>query len=71
MSWLGLCGADVLPPLKPVDKAERLLLRDKLAVLSFPVCNPHPDEDKTRDWTDDGRPGGSRAGALRSSPFQP
>ncbi|NOS72766.1 MAG: dihydrodipicolinate synthase family protein [Verrucomicrobia bacterium] len=71
MSWLGLCGTNTLPPLNPVSETERCLLRDKLVALDFPVCNPQPDEDKTRDWTDDGRPGGSRAGALRSSPFQP
>lgn len=70
MAWLGLCGADMWPPLKPIDEAELLLLRDKLAALGFPVCNSNPDEDKTRDWTNNGRPGGSRTGALRASPFQ-
>lgn len=71
MSWLGLCGPDTLPPLKPCDEKERRALRLKLIELGFDVREFQADEDKTRDWAHDGRPGGSRAGALRASPLKP
>jgi dihydrodipicolinate synthase/N-acetylneuraminate lyase len=71
MAWLGLCGPDTLPPLKPIGEAEHLALREKLVALGFAVRNFHPDEQTTRDWAYDGRSGGSRAGAVRASPEQP
>ena len=71
MAWMGLCGPDMLPPAKPVDGEEKNLLRVKLIELGFPVRDFHADEDKTSDWADSGRPGGSRAGVVRASPLQP
>jgi len=71
MAWLGLCGPDMLPPLAPINTAESLLVRDKLAALGFPVREFHPDEEQTSDRTHYGRPGGSRAGTVRASPHQP
>ena len=71
MSWLGLCGPEMLPPLKAVDDKEKSALRAKLIEFGFSVRDFHADEDKTSDWAHDGRPGGSRAGALRASPLKP
>ena len=71
MSWLGLCGPDMLPPTKAVNGEEKNLLRIKLIELGFPVRDFHADEDKTSDWVDHGRSGGSRAGVVRASPLQP
>ena len=71
MTLLGLCGPEMLSPLKPVDAAEKAALRLKLIEFGFPVRDFHADEDKTSDWAHDGRPGGSRAGTLRASPVKP
>lgn len=70
MSLLGLCGPDMLPPLKRVDAGEKSALRLKLIEFGFPVREFHADEDKTSDRAYDGRPGGSRAGTVRASPFE-
>ena len=71
MMLLGLCGSEMLSPLKSVDAAEKTALRLKLIEFGFPVRDFHADEDKTSDWAHDGRPGGSRAGTLRPSPLKP
>lgn len=71
MALLGLCGPNMLPPLKVVDAAEMAALRLKLIEFGFSVREFHVDEDKTSDWAHDGRPGGSRTGIVRASPLQP
>ena len=71
MALLGLCGPDMLPPLKAVDAAEKAALRLKLIEFGFPVRDFHADEDKTSDWAHDGRPGRSRAGVVRAGPLKP
>jgi len=71
MTLLGLCGPEMLSPLKSVDAAEKTALRSKLIEFGFPVREFQADEDKTSGWAHDGRPGGSRAGALRPSPLKP
>jgi 4-hydroxy-tetrahydrodipicolinate synthase len=64
MTWLGLCGPDVFPPLAATTAEERLALRDELVRMGLPVRGSHSDEDTTSDWIDDGRSGGSRPRAL-------
>jgi 4-hydroxy-tetrahydrodipicolinate synthase len=71
MAWLGLCGPDVFPPLAPMPAQERLALRGELMRLGVPVLGSPSDEDTTRDWTDDGRPGGSRPRAVPADARQP
>jgi len=62
MTWLGLCGPDVFPPLKPTTAAQRLTLRAELAELGLPVKNI--DEQQTSHRTNSGRPGGHRPGVV-------
>jgi 4-hydroxy-tetrahydrodipicolinate synthase len=38
MAWMGLCEADVLPPLERLSEAEALQLRDRMVALGLPVC---------------------------------
>jgi 4-hydroxy-tetrahydrodipicolinate synthase len=64
MTWLGLCGPDVLPPLKPTSADERLVMHELLAQMGMPVHNLHPDEQQTDYRAHDGRPCGSRTRAL-------
>lgn len=68
MTWLGLCGPDVFPPLKPTNAADRKALRAELLRLGIPVRNPLLDEQQTNHWPHDGRSGGSRARALPADP---
>ena len=71
MALLGLCGPDMLAPLKAVEAGEMAALRLKLIEFGFPVREFHADEDTTTDWAHDGGSGGSRAGVVRASPLQP
>lgn len=68
MTWLGLCGPDVFPPLKPTDATDRMTLYAELLRLGVPVPNPLLDEQQTNYRPHDGRPGGSRARALPADP---
>lgn len=64
MSWLGLCGPHVFPPLIPTNTSERLAMRGELARLGVSVQDDNFNEAATNHRPHNGRPGGSRAGAL-------
>ena len=71
MTALGLCGPDMLPPLKTVEAAERHSIHEELVRLGLPAQNGNADEDTTRHWTDHGRPGGGWSRAVPANPLQP
>lgn len=64
MSCLGLCGADMFPPLAAVSPAERQKIAAELALLGFSNYNAAADEHATLPRTDDGRPRRSGARAV-------
>ena len=67
MSWLGLCGTGMFPPLEPVTNSERMALRDELVRLGVLLSETAIDETPSHNWPDHGRPSGSRSGALSPS----
>jgi dihydrodipicolinate synthase/N-acetylneuraminate lyase len=64
MTWLGLCGPEVFPPLRATTAEERLALRAELVRLDVPLPGFPAHEHTTLHWADDGRSGGHRAGAV-------
>lgn len=64
MTWLGLCGPDVFPPLKATNAAQRLTLRQDLAELGVPVKNIDDHANQTSHRANPGRPGGHRPGVV-------
>jgi dihydrodipicolinate synthase/N-acetylneuraminate lyase len=64
MTWLGLCGPDVFPPLKPTTATQRLAMRTDLLELGVPVKDIHDHANQTSHRANHGRPGGHRPGAV-------
>lgn len=70
MSWLGLCQAYTLPPLRPLPQFDSLVLRDKMVARGFPVRERTPGETEAGNRQGPERRGWDEVPALPPSPQQ-